>query len=46
MEADRDREDSGISRPKVGLIVLQNDYTLEDDARRLLPSADSVRDHP
>ena len=38
-------EDSGISRPKMGLIVLQNDYTLEDDARRLLP-ADTVREHP
>ena len=45
MEAERDRGDSGSSRPKVGLIVLQNDYTVEDDARRLLP-ADSVRDYP
>ena len=38
-------EDSGSIRPKVGLIVLQNDYTLEDDARRLLP-ANTVREHP
>ena len=32
-----------VLKPKMGLIVLQNDYTLEDDARRLL--TDSVTLH-
>ena len=32
-----------VRKPKMGLIVLQNDYTLEDDARRLL--TDSVTLH-
>ena len=33
-----------VRKPKMGLIVLQNDYTLEDDARHLL-TTDSVTLH-
>ena len=32
----------GVGKPKMGLVVLQNDYTLEDDARRLLTDGVSL----
>ena len=39
-DAQRNCEDTSCryNKPKMGLIVLQNDYTLEDDARHLLTS--------
>ena len=40
---DSDRSGAGHPKPKVGLIVLQNDYTLEDDARYMLAGGRSGR---
>ena len=50
MDAQRNSEDdtsrsryvAGVRKAKMGLIVLQNDYTLEDDARRLLTDGVSL----
>ena len=45
---DRDtscRYDNIRKKPKMGLIVLQNDYTLEDDARHLLTTDSNVTLH-
>ena len=46
MDTQRNCEDTSRknNKPKMGLIVLQNDYTLEDDARHLL-TTDGVSLH-
>ena len=41
-DTSRSRNVGGVGKPKMGLVVLQNDYTLEDDARRLLTDGVSL----
>ena len=43
MSSDRGGGGADPPKPKLGLIVLQNDYTLEDDARYLLAAAGGER---
>ena len=47
MDMQRNCEDTSCryNKPKMGLIVLQNDYTLEDDARHLLTTDSNVTLH-